>query len=197
MTDTEGEPQIADEPRRGTVAWLQAQPTVTLTDGTTVPTCHRIPAGAELAPPGGIEEARCRVMIEGTRCKGKRLKAYGLCMGHIGGGGAADLEQMRLKAAAKQRELKVTRQLLGIGPARTGEPRAAARIRAAQRANELARAIVDGPLDSDLGPVEKQRAALAALDATFPLQTATLSLTVDDPDSMSLQDMEQVLSLLG
>jgi len=136
-------------------------------------------------------------MIEGTRCKGKRLKAYGLCMGHIGGGGAADLEQMRLKAAAKQRELKVTRQLLGIGPARTGEPRAAARIRAAQRANELARAIVDGPLDSDLGPVEKQRAALAALDATFPLQTATLSLTVDDPDSMSLQDMEQVLSLLG
>jgi len=72
------------------------------------------------------------------------------------------------------------------------------RLRAAQRADEFARAVVDGPLDDKrLSTVERQTAALKALDATFPLQTATLSLSMDDPDSMSLQDMEHVISLLG
>jgi hypothetical protein len=62
----------------------------------------------------------------------------------------------------------------------------------------MASAIVDGPLDDKkLGTVERQVAVLKALDATFPLQTATVELSLNDPDSMSLQDMEHVLSLLG
>src|SRR5215831_9209236 len=89
VTSTEGGEGTA--PKRGTLAWLQAQPTVTLADGTTVPAPHRIPAGAELAQPQGIEDKRCRVVIEGVRCKGTRLQAFGLCMGHAGGGGTADL----------------------------------------------------------------------------------------------------------
>src|SRR5215470_15031658 len=163
MTDSEAGEPIADEPRRGTLAWLQAQPTVTLPNGETGPACHRIPAGAELVPPDA--DWRCRVLKpDGKRCAGKRLKAFGLCMGHSGGGGAADLDHMRRLSSERRAELKLIRQTLSIGSSRAAEPRAAARIRAAQRANELARAIVDGPLDSDLGPVEKQRAALAALD---------------------------------
>ena len=189
----------ADEPKRGTLAWLQAQPTVTLADGTTVPACHRIPAGAELAPPQGIEDKRCRVLKQsGERCKGVRLQAYGLCMGHSGGGGTVDLDSMRLKAASKKREMKIVRQIVGIGPSRQADPRAVMRVRAAQRAFDIARAVVDGPLDDrKLGVMDRQRAALAALDATFPLQTATLSLEIGDPEGMSWNDMEQAISLLG
>src|SRR5215471_9888656 len=58
------------EPKRGTLAWLQAQPTVTLADGTTVPACHRIPEGAELAQPDA--DSHCRVIVGGERCKGTR-----------------------------------------------------------------------------------------------------------------------------
>src|SRR5215831_1076486 len=175
VTSTEGGEGTA--PKRGTLAWLQAQPTVILADGTTVPACHRIPEGAELAQPG--EDSRCRVIANERRCRGTRLKAYGLCMGHAGGGGTTDLDSMRLKAAAKQRSLKLSRQLLGIGPARSADPRAFMRVRAHERAIEMARAVVDGPLDDrKLGTIERQSAVLKALDATFPLQQATLSLEI-------------------
>ena len=187
----------AVEPKRGTLAWLQAQPTVTLADGTTVPATHRIPAGAELAQPDA--DSHCRVIgSDGERCRGTRLKAYGLCIGHLGGGGMADHKAMSRRGAAKLTSLRMSRELLGIGPRSNADPRAFMRLRAAQRADEFARAVVDGPLDDKrLSTVERQTAALKALDATFPLQTATLSLSMDDPDSMSLQDMEHVISLLG
>src|SRR5215471_6190125 len=86
-------------PKRGTLAWLQAQPTVMLADGTTVPATHRIPEGAELALPSA--DSRCRVTVGGERCRGTRLKAYGLCMGHAGGGGMSDHAAMTAKGAAK------------------------------------------------------------------------------------------------
>jgi len=117
-------------------------------------------------------------------------------MGHLGAGGAADLDQMRQLSSEKRAELKILRQTLSIGASRASDPRVAARFRAAQRANDFARAIVDGPLDSDLGPVEKQRAALAALDATFPLQTATVELSLSDPEVMSYKDMHQLAELM-
>ena len=187
----------ADQPKRGTLAWLQEQGT-TERNGEAVPACHRIPIDAVLSE--DTSSTKCRVILaSGERCRGTRLKAFGLCMGHAGGGGAADLEAMRARAAAKQRSLKVTRQILGIGPSRTGNPRAAARIRALQRANELAMAVVDGPLDADIGPIEKQSAALKALDATFPIQATTVSLQLGeetDMDDMSWNDMQQLAASL-
>src|SRR5215471_19492753 len=184
-------------PKRGTLAWLQAQPTVMLADGTTVPACHRIPAGAELVPPDA--DRRCRVLKpEGERCKGTRLQAYGLCIGHLGGGGMADHEAMSRRGAAKLTSLRMSRELLGIGPRSNADPRAFMRVRAHERAAEMARAVVDGPLDDrKLGTIERQSAVLKALDATFPLQQASLTLEISDPESMSLQDMEHAISLLG
>jgi|SRR5215471_1773992 len=184
------------EPKRGTLAWLQAQPTVTLADGTTVPACHRIPEGAELAQPDA--DSHCRVIVGGERCKGTRLRAYGLCMGHVGGGGMSDHEAMSRRGAAKLTSLRMSRELLGIGPRSNADPRAFMRLRAHERTLEIAKAIVDGPLDDKrLGTVERQVAVLRALDATFPLSTATVSLEIGDPEAMSLQDMEHVISLLG
>jgi hypothetical protein len=119
-------------------------------------------------------------------------------MGHVGGGGTADLDAMRLKAASKKRELKIVRQVVGVGPSRQADPRAVMRLRAAQRAWDIARAVVDGPLDAELPVLAKQRAALAALDATFPLSTTTVELSLHDPEGMSWNDMEEAaISLLG
>jgi len=96
--------------------------------------------------------------------------------------------------------MKLVRETYGLSAARAADPRFAARIRAALRADDLAMAIVDGPLDDrKLTAVERQRAALSALDSTFPLQRVTAELSLDeDVDSMSWKDMQRVaLSLLG
>jgi len=104
---------------------------------------------------------------------------------------------MQAKGAAKQARLKVLRQTLAIGSVRSTDPRYAARLAAALRADDLAKAIVDGPLDDrKLSTVERQRAALSALDATYPLQTVTAELSLsEDMDWQSMQSM--AVNLLG
>jgi hypothetical protein len=195
--DGEIQPETADPAlvRVGTLAWLRQQDTVER-DGVTLPACHRVPTDASLAP--ASESTQCRVVrADGDRCRGTRVLAYGVCMGHAGGG--ADPATMSKAGTAKLKELRVTREILGIGPRTASSPRAAMRLRAAQRANELARAVIDGPLDADLTPLERQAAALKAVDATFPLQSGTIELSIsDDPDSMSWNDMQRLASsLLG
>ena len=183
------------KPRPGTLAWLRTHDLIER-DGVLVPSCHRIPEHAELC--AADDTPRCRVTVDGERCKGTRLIAYGLCMGHAGGGGTRDLPAMQEKSTAKRQQLRLTKQVLGIGPKTAANPRAVMRLLAAQRANELASAVVDGPLDADLGPIERQKAALAALDATFPLEPATLQVELGDPESMSWEDMQRLASsLLG
>jgi hypothetical protein len=187
-----------DAPRKGTLAWVLAQDTVER-EGISVPACNRIPEGATmLAEPDGT---RCRVVFaSGERCQGTRLHALGLCMGHAGGGGSvtADLQEMSRRGVAKQHSLRLTRQLLGVSASRAADPRVAARLRAALRADDLARAVIDGPLDADIGAIERQRAALAAIDATFPLQAATVELSLSDPEDMSWENMKRLaVSLLG
>lgn len=197
--DVEIEPSSSTDvqPRPGTLAWVAAQDVVEHL-GAQVPACHRIPEDASLAE---LEPANtlCRVVsADGQRCRGTRLLAYGLCMGHAGGGGMSDHAAMSRRGAAKQQELRLTRELLGIGPRTAGNPRAAARLLAAQRASEIASAIVDGPLDADLGPIERQKAALAVLDATFPLQAASLTLSSTDPEDMDWKSMQEMaISLLS
>ena len=194
MSSTEGE----ELPRVGTLAWLGTHDLIAY-DGVMLPSCHRIPEGASLAPPDAAD-TRCRVTYTtGERCKGTRTLAYGLCMGHLGAGGASDPAAMSAKGTAKLKELRMTREILGIGPRTASSPRTAMRLRAAQRASELASAIVDGPLDADLDALARQRAALAAVDATFPLQSGTIELSIsDDPNSMDWKSMQELAaSLLG
>jgi hypothetical protein len=73
-----------------------------------------------------------------------------------------------------------------------------ARLAAAQaRAEEIAAAIIDAPLDDrDLGTVERQQALLRGLDATYPLQQATfeveLPADVDGVQGLGWEEMQQL-----
>ena len=60
--------------------------------------------------------------------------------------------------------------MLGISAAGTANPRQLARLKALERSEELAEALVNGPLDDpDLGSVQRQLAAGRIIDAVFPL----------------------------
>jgi hypothetical protein len=125
---------------------------------------------------------------------------YGLCIVHLGGG-MRDMAANARKAHEAKSKLRIRRQLLGVGPARVAQPRQIARLRAQERAEELAEALVDGPLDdAELGSLARQAAVIRALDATFPLQTATVELELPaEPEamgSMSWQDMQALAARL-
>jgi hypothetical protein len=94
---------------------------------------------------------------------------------------------MREKARSVKIARKERRELLGIGPRRMASPRQIARVQAVERAHELAAAIVSGPLDDpSLGAIERQVAALRALDATFPLAQTSVELSIpSDGDGVS------------
>ena len=52
-----------------------------------------------------------------------------------------------------------------------------ASLGALERADEIAAALVDGPLDDrEIGSTERQLAVVRALDATFPLQSTTIEV---------------------
>lgn len=182
------------EPKRGTRDWVLAQPVIDR-DGTLVPVCHRIPEGASLL--AGEDDGFCRVLWpDGRRCRATRIRGMLLCSGHAGGG---DPEAGVIAARAKRTLIKERRTLLGIGPNRVGNPRAHARMRALERAEEIARALVDGPLDDrDLGSMERQRAVVTVLDATFPLQSTTVEIELPaDGEAVSAMGWEAMQALAG
>lgn len=167
-----GSHQDATEPpREGTLAWLQQQPHVDVL-GLSLPHCHRVPEGSTLAEPNGY----CRVIKpSGERCRAPGTRHYGLCLPHVGGG-AQDLTAMGQAGNAAKVRLKAQRHLLGIGPARAANPRQIARVQAMARAERLAEALLAPLDDDDLSSLAQQRAAVTVLDATFPLQQATVEL---------------------
>jgi len=200
-------PQIAtieedvesEQPREGTLAWLQLQPHVEVL-GLQLPDVHRVLDGSQLAPEDD-DPGHCRIVRpDGRRCRSTPTRRYGVCLIHAGGGMRDYASAARAAHAAKAR-LKVRRELLGIGPNRVGSARSHARLRALARAEELAEALVDGPLDAPgLGPIERQRAALAALDATFPLQRLDVELELpaspDEAESLSWESMQRLAAQL-
>lgn len=170
-----GSHQDATEPpREGTLAWLQQQPHVDVL-GLSLPHCHRVPEGSTLAEANGY----CRIVTQRGRCRAPATRLYGICVVHAGGGGATDpeaLRRMSAKGHAAKTRLRIQRQTLGIGPNRVGNPREHARIQAMARAERLAEALL-APLDDEaLSSLAQQRAAVTVLDATFPLQQATVEL---------------------
>ena len=104
---------------------------------------------------------------------------------------------MRQASSVSRARLKTRRQLLGIGPSRAGNPRSHARLLALERAEELAQALVTGPLDDpSLGAVERQAAAIRALDATYPLASTSLEIELPadagEVGAMSWADMQRL-----
>jgi len=184
---------------RGTRPWIDAHELVQVA-GELVPSCHRIPEGAELLP--GEDDGRCRVMLlDGRgRCRAPRMRGMTLCSAHAGGGDpvAASAKGHAVKARLRQR-----RELLGIGPNRVANPRQIARVAALDRAHELARALVDAPLDDpELGTIERQQAVVRALGETFPLQQMTVEVELPSSAAgiaeLGWQDMQQLAArLLG
>lgn len=161
-------------PARGTLAWLQLQEHIPW-EGQEIPACHRIPEGASRYD--GEDDGKCRVVRPvGGRCAGVRTRLYGVCAAHLGGG---DPQAASKKGNAARARLRARRSLLGIGANRAANPRQIARVRALERAEEIADALVDGVLDAtDIDAVGRQLAVIRALDATFPIQTATLEVEV-------------------
>src|SRR5215831_17956288 len=175
--------QDAEPPREGTLAWLQTQEHVDV-QGLQLPAVHRVPKDATLLL--GDDDGHCRVVkADGKRCGSTRLRLYGICLIHAGGGGFIGengAAVMSKRAHAVKIARRERRELLGIGSRRAASPRQIARVQAMARAEALAAAIVSAPLDdASLGTIERQKAALAALEATFPL--ATVSAEVSFPAS--------------
>ena len=168
-----------------------------------VPDTAILPEGATFYE--GPDDARCRLIhADGRRCGASRTRAYGLCPGHAGLGPvatdphAASVRGNAAKAARRERRL-----LLGISSRRAAQPVQLARIRAQERAEALAEAVVDGPLDdTELGSVARQQAAVRALELLYPQVTASLDVALpdeaDEVGSMGWQEMQQLAQrLLG
>lgn len=192
------EPETSElEPRPGTLAWLERQDHVDVL-GLQLPACHRIPDGSTLAEGNG----HCRlVKPDGQRCPAPATRRYGICLVHSGGGGFADPFAASQAGHAAKVKMRERRTLLGIGANRVGNPRSHARLRALERAESLAEALVDAPLDDpEISALARQIAAVRALDATFPLQQASIELELpaqaDQVEGMSWENMRQLAARL-
>jgi len=163
----------------------------------------RVPEGA-LIPEGatfyeGEDDMRCRVIrADGTRCAATRTRATGLCPGHGAPSGIMlDPVAASRRGAAAKRERRERRLTLGITARRAASPVQMARYKAQERAEALAAALVDGPLDDpELGSVARQQAAVRALELLYPQTTATLELELPDSSdgvsSMGWEDMQRL-----
>jgi hypothetical protein len=87
--------------------------------------------------------------------------------------------------------------LLGVSARRAASPAQASRLRAQLRADEIASAVIDGPLDDEnLGTLARQRAMLAALDSLYPKVTASVEMGLpDEPEGVSEMGWEAMSRL--
>lgn len=169
--------------------------------GREMPLGHKIPPGGGLWD--GEDDGICRVLWEdGRRCSARRMRRWGICPGHAGVGGVnQDPRGMAKRAGAARAARREQRLLLGISARRGAQPVQAARLRAAARADALASAIVDGPLDDpDLGTLGRQRAAISAVELLFPQVSASLEVELPEDEAgaqaMGWQDMQALASRL-
>lgn len=191
-------PEPPAELRPGSLAWLETKETV-LVDGWELPSVHRVPEGARIDQ--GEDDGCCRVTIEGVRCRATRTRRWGVCLVHAGGGGFYDPKAAAMRGVAERQRRAQARLTLGISARRAGDPRQWARVHAAERALDVATALVDAPLDDpDLSTVERQQAVVRMLSETFPLATATLSVELpadtDGVAQLGWQDMRALAARL-
>lgn len=187
---------VVEAPRVGTVAWLQLQEHVVL-DGVEIPSVHRIPEHARIVPADDLQ--LCRVEINGARCRARPSRVYGICVGHLGGGGWRDstaAREMSAKAHERKAVLRQRRALVGSLVGR--DPRAVSRAAALERAADVAEALLAPLDDAELGAMARQRAAVTILDATSPLATASLEVQLPaSSDQVSSLTWEQLQQLAG
>jgi hypothetical protein len=92
--------------------------------------------------------------------------------------------------------IREQRQLLAIGPRRAADPRQILRLRAHERAEQLADAMLAPIDDSELGSMARQRAAVTVLDAAFPLATVSAEVEIPgDADGVAALSWGQLTAL--
>ena len=188
------------EPKEGSLAWLEQQPTVLIDGLGPIPVGHRLKLDDGGTLMLGEDDGRCRyVKPDGVRCGAARMHRYGICVVHAGGG-AGDMSRIgKLGGQAKAR-LRMNRQLLGISHARTADPRQALRLAALASAQTLADAALAPLHDPDLGSLARHGAALRILDATFPQEQVTVSVDLPADEAgvqaLSWQDMQALATQL-
>jgi hypothetical protein len=150
----------------------------------------------------GDDDGRCRVVKpDGERCRAPRIVQYGICAGHSGLGLASDPLSAQERSRKVRARWKARRRLLGIPTTGRATPRQLARLKALQRAEELAEALVEGPLDDpDLTSVQRQLAAVRIVDTAFPLTEVTaeieLPASADEVEAMSWAQMQALAARL-
>lgn len=158
-----------------------------------IPSTALIPEGATFYE--GDDDKRCRLIKpDGTRCRATRTRAYGLCSGHAGiGGVASDPAGMARKASTERVRRAEARLTLGISARRAAQPLQVARVAAQRRSEDIARALVDDPLDGDMKPADRHRAILASVQLLYPQVTASMS--VDVPDDVTQLGWDELQAL--
>lgn len=182
-----------ETPRYGSLAWLELQEHVTVL-GRELPAVHRVPPGSSFLTDSERGTRCALVKPDGTACRAPGTKRYGLCIVHSGGG--SDPAAMSAKGTAALARIKLRRETLGIGPRGGGNPRALARMAAAERAEDLAGALLAPLDDRKLSSLERQGAARVILGETFPLQAGTVELELPaDPASMGAMGWAEMQAL--
>jgi hypothetical protein len=165
-----------------------------------VPETAKLPEGATFYE--GPDDAHCRLVnADGRRCGAHRIRATGLCPGHSGRGIAASPYEAAKQAARGRQEKARRRLILGISARGAAEPLALSRIRAQERAEAAAHALVDAPLDDpELGTIARQQAVLRMLELLYPQASLQASVELPaDPEgvaSMGWQDLQALASQL-
>lgn len=159
-----------------------------------IPSTALIPEGASFYE--GDDDTRCRLIkIDGTRCRATRVRRYGLCSGHAGIGGVArDPVGASTLGNAERARRKEARLTLGISARRAANPLQQARAAAQRRSEDIARALVDDPLDGDLKPVERHRAVVSTVQLLYPQVSASISLDVPEDVGSLTWDQLQALA---
>jgi hypothetical protein len=181
----------AEAPRYGTLAYLELREHVDV-NGRELPDCHRIPEGSTWRTDEERGMRCALVKPGGVACGAPATRRYGVCLVHAGGG--ADPAELSAKGTAKLGRLRVQRELLGVGPRGMANPRMVARVAAAERAEELALALLAPLDDRKLGSMDRQQAARVILGETFPQATATIDVEIpasaEDVAALGWQDLQ-------
>jgi hypothetical protein len=166
-----------------------------------IPETAKLPEGATFHE--GEDDGYCRLIApDGTRCRAHRAKATGLCPGHSGLGIASQPHNASQQAHAARRRNASLRATLGITARTAAQPLALSRMRAQERAEAAAHALVDGPLDDpELGTIARQQAVLRMLELLYPQATVQASVELPaDPEgvaSMGWQELQALAAQLG
>jgi hypothetical protein len=163
-----------------------------------LPEGARIPEGATLYE--GPDDTCCRVIhADGRRCLGIRMKDSGLCPPHAGRSRVVEdpraMQRKGAEAKVKARERRAVLVSNGLNPRR------AAREQAIRRSDAMVRALVDDPLDDEkLTTMQRQRAVLEVLDATFPLAHVSaeieLPATAEGVQQLGWAEMQRLAAQL-